>query len=225
MDPLSARFLEALPLYGPWLLFAMAVLETCFITGLVVPSGVATSLGTVLALEGRLALPWVVAAALAGGAVGDSLGFWIGRRAGQRVLTGEGRAARAIARRHATVSRWFGRHPFYSVTVARVVSFVRTVMPVAAGMSALAYPRYLAYELVGLVLWAALYVAIGALAREGWVAATQVVGVGSAVLFVGVGAAVWLAMRVRRRRRARAWAPADGSDAGPHAADAREGAE
>jgi len=200
VDLVTERLLEALPVYGPWLLFALAVLETCFITGLVIPSGVATSVATVLALDGSLHLPAVVVAALAGGALGDSIGFWIGRKTGERVLQGRGRAARRIARRHRTLSRWFGRHPLYSVTLARTVSFVRTLMPVAAGMSGLSYRKYLPYELTGLGLWGGLYLVIGLVAREGWEAATHIAGVGTAAVFAVAGLALWLTLRVRGRR-------------------------
>jgi membrane protein DedA with SNARE-associated domain len=200
VDPVSDRLLEALPLYGPWLLFALATLETCFVTGLLVPSGVATSVGTVLALDGTLQLPAVVVAALAGGALGDSIGFWIGRKAGEQVLGGEGRAARVITLRHSAVRAWFGRHPLYSVTLARTVSLVRTIMPMAAGMSGLPYRRYLPYELTGLAFWAGLYVAIGVVAQEGWQVATRIVGAGTAAVFVAAGLVLWLTVRRRGRR-------------------------
>lgn len=210
MDPVTGQLLQHLGDYGPWLLFAMAVLETCFVTGLAVPSGLATSVATVLALEGSLSLPSVVAAALTGGFLGDTLGYWIGRITGERIEEGTGRYARLIQARHAEMSRFFGRHPVYSVTVARLVSFVRTVMPMAAGMSGIAYPRYLAYELVGLVGWAALYVGIGVLAQESWEVATRVVGVGGAALFAGAGAFLWIAFQRKRRRKRAGSAPEQG---------------
>lgn len=197
MDLVLAPLVELLPVYGPWLIFVMAILETCFVTGLVVPSGVATSVGTVLALEGRLELAPVVAAAIAGGAIGDGLGFWIGRLTGHRVLEGRSRFTRMVARRHATLSNFFGRHPVYSVTVARLISFVRTLMPMAAGMSGLSFRRYVPYELVGVVGWAILYVLIGVVAGESWEAATQLVGVAGAAAFGLAGVLLGLALRRR----------------------------
>jgi len=201
LDLLLSSLLELLPVHGPWLIFLLAVLETSFVTGLVVPSGVATSVGTVLALQGSLELAPLIGAALAGGAVGDLVGFWIGRVGGARVLDGNGRLSLFAARRHAAVSRLFGRHPFYSVTLARLVSFVRTLMPMAAGMSGLAFPRYLSYELLGLVGWAAIYVGIGALAGESWELVTQLVGAGGAAIFAVAGALLWWTLRRRARRR------------------------
>ena len=197
MQVLVTYLLDLLPLYGPWLLLVLAFLETVFITGLVVPSGVATSVATVLALEGRMDLLEVVLAATVGGALGDSVGFFIGRTWGVRVLSGQGRFATAARKKHQGLNAFFGRHPGYSVTLARLISFVRTLMPMAAGMSGLSYRRYLPYELVGLVGWAAIYVATGAVARESWEMATQLVGAASVTLFLVVGLTLWVVLRRR----------------------------
>jgi len=202
---------DLLPVYGPGFLFVLAILETCFVTGLAVPSGVMTSAATVLALEGRLELPAVVAAAAAGGFLGDSLGFWIGRAWGRHVMLGGGRWARILGARQGKVDELFGRHPFYSVTFARLISFVRTVMPISAGMSGLSYRRYLLYEVPGLGMWVAIYVSIGILANESWGLATQLLGVGGTLAFAAATVVVWTALRrsgtSRRTRRTR---PSDG---------------
>ncbi len=63
MDPVTSRLAELLARYGPALLFLLAALETSFVTGLVVPAGVAVSVATVLAMEGTLELHQVAAAA------------------------------------------------------------------------------------------------------------------------------------------------------------------
>ena len=212
MDPNLAQLIQLLATYGPWLLFVLAVLETSFVTGLVVPSGVATSAATVLALEGEVELAPFVMAAVSGGAVGDSVGFFIGRAWGQRLLDGDGYWAR-LARRHRDAMDLLGRHPFYSVTVARLVSFVRTLMPMAAGMSGITYRRYLPFEVVGVLGWGALYVAIGLAARESWVLATRMVGWGGTVVFVAV--VIFLHLVRRRRRAPQDAAPPTGSASAP----------
>jgi len=203
--------LEQISVHGPWLLFIMAILETCFVTGLVVPSGLATSAATIIALEGGVSFPAVLTAAVCGGFVGDSVGYWIGRRFGERVLSEGGRWDGLLGDRLKEAEAFFGRHPVYSVTVARLVSFVRTVMPMAAGMSGISYRRYLPYEVVGLPGWAAIYVAIGFAGREGWQLASRIFGVGGAVVFVIVSVVALLV--VRRRARVAAAAAAGGDAA------------
>ena len=89
-------FLDLVVVHGPWIVFLLAILETSFVTGLIAPSGVATSIATGIALEeGSSVLP-VVLAALAGGAIGDNVGFWIGRSWRERWVSGSGRFARRV---------------------------------------------------------------------------------------------------------------------------------
>ena len=201
MDPLGTYLLQLLPLYGPWLLFGLAILETSFVTGLVVPSGMATSFATALALEGDLALAPILLAAGSGGWVGDSLGFWIGRTWGHRAMAGGSKLARAARDRHEQMSHFFGRHPIYSVSVGRLISFARTLMPMAAGMSDLRYRTFLAFEVFGLLGWVAMYAGIGWLGGESWEAVAQWVGVGGAVAFLGAGLVLWIFWRMSRNGR------------------------
>jgi len=177
---------EQLSIHGPWLLFGMAFLETCFLTGVVVPSGLATSAATILALEQDLSLAPVVLAAGLGGFAGDSLGFWVGRRWGSGVLRENSRWRRRFGGRLEEAEALFRRHPLYSVTTARLISFVRTVMPLAAGMSGLTYRRFLPYQIVGLAGWVAIYVGIGFAGSDGWRVARRAVGVEGALLFFAV---------------------------------------
>lgn len=196
MDMVATIF-EQLTAHGPWLLFVMAILETCFVTGLVVPSGVATSAATIIALEGGMALPAVVGAAICGGFIGDSLGFWIGHAWGEHILRDGGRWRSMLGSRLDRAEALFGRHPVYSVTVARLISFVRTVMPMGAGMSGISYRRYLPYEIAGLLGWAAIYVTIGFAGREGWQVASRYFGIGGAVAFVVFSLVAYLVLRRR----------------------------
>lgn len=200
---LIAGLVELLPLYGPWLIFGLVFMETCFITGLVFPSGVATSVATVLALEGQLELMSIILAAVTGGFFGDSMGYWVGWGTGHRVEAGTGRFARQFRHQHHRLSWFFGRHPVYSVTLGRLVSFVRTVMPMAAGMSGLSYPRFVLFEIPGLIGYVAIYVSIGFLAGESWEVAVQSFGVGGATLFAAVGFGAWIVVKRRRARAAR----------------------
>lgn len=202
---------ELLPSVGPWLLLVLAVAETAFVTGLVVPAGVATAFGAFLAAEGHFQLPDVVLFAGAGALLGDSIGYWVGRRGGGGLLRGRGRLGR-IARRHLPRTRaLFGRHALYAVSMARLVPFVRTLMPMTAGASAVSYPRFLLFDLVGVAGWVAEYVAIGWLAGESWRRVSGAVGTGWAVLFLGAALIAWLA--ARRRALAPPADPAGPADA------------
>lgn len=215
MNPLLSTVLELLPTYGPGLLFVLAILETSFVTGFMVPSGLATSAATVLALEGRLQLAPVVAAAVLGGTVGDNVGYWIGRAWGRQVMRRGGLMSRALGRRRAALDLLFGRHPLYSVTTARLIAFARTAAPLAAGMSGLSYRRYVPYQLLGVLGWGTMYVTIGVVARESWQAATRLVGGTGVIVFSLVGVLAWRiwVRRARERRAGVAGSPTDAAGA------------
>lgn len=200
MVPLLA---QALDTWGPWALFGLAVLETSFVTGLVVPSGMAGAFAAAVSRDDPVTLTAVAAALVAGGWLGDALGYGIGRWTGPRLLDDPGWTGRVMRRHRVTAGRFLGSHPLYSVTVARLVSFVRTLMPLSAGMSGMRPVAYFTFELPGVLLWTALYMGIGIVAGESWQVASSAVGAGWLAVFAVAGAVLWLRTRVRRRGRAR----------------------
>lgn len=183
--------------WGPGALFVLAILETSFVTGLVVPSGTAAAFAAAVSRNDPHTLLAITAATVAGGWVGDALGYFIGRSAGPPLMDRRGWVGSVLRRHRATGGRFLGRHPLYSVTVARLVSFVRTLMPLSAGMTGIRPVAYFTFELPGVILWAALYIGIGILAGESWQLVTSMVGAGWLALFAGAGVVLWF--RTRRR--------------------------
>lgn len=146
----------------------------------------------------------IALATVGGGFVGDMTGYAIGRRAGERLREGRGWAARTLRQYERTAGRMLGGHPVYAVTIARVVSFVRTIMPLNAGMSRIPFGRFVALEIPGLLIWAALYLSIGILAGRSWALVSSLVGTGWLLLFLAVGGVYWW-----RSRSPGTLAPAD----------------
>lgn len=195
--PGAAELGELVVLYGPWFLALMAFGETFFVTGVVVPSGLATSVAVALVVQGALPLAPVAGAALGGGFCGDVTGYWIGRRSGRALREHPGFVGRALRRYERRGGRFVTGHPLFSVTGARMVAFVRTVMPVATGISRLPFARYVLFEVPGLLLWFAMYAAVGALAGESLERAGMVVGGVWLAVFAVVGVAMWMRRRAR----------------------------
>src|SRR5215831_21007883 len=81
------------------LVFAFPALEASAFVGFVFPGEIAVILGGVAASRGTVPLWAVIVAAVSGAVIGDSAGYLIGRRWGERLLTGTiGRLP--IIRRH-----------------------------------------------------------------------------------------------------------------------------
>jgi membrane-associated protein len=206
---------ELLLLVGPWLLALMAWLETSLPIGLLVPAGVALALGAFLAHEGYLSLPHVILAAGLGGVAGDWTGYWLGRRWRTSVFQWAPGVAGRLARRHeAPTARVIRGRPLWAVSVARTVSFVRTLMPAAVGRSGMPFGRFVVFDALGIMGWLALYVGVGILAGASWRVASKVLGTGWALVFVLVATIAVVVGRTRARRVARAGA-APGTPPGP----------
>lgn len=197
---MSAPSAELLLVLGPGLLFAMALAETSMPLGLLVPAGVATALGAFLATEGFIGLPQVLIAAGAGAVTGDSIGYWLGRTGSARLLRVPGPVGRLARRFEQPAARLFAGRPIVAISLARTVSFVRTLMPASAGMSGISYPRFLLFGIPGVLAWLLLYGGIGVVAGESWRLASGILGTGWAALIVLVGGVSWLVARARRLR-------------------------
>jgi membrane-associated protein len=145
---------------GPQGLFASAVLPTILVivfveTGLLFPLLPGESLlftGGLLAAKGTLDV-WVLAPAVAVVAIlGDQTGYFIGRRIGPALFKKED--SRFFKQHYATDSHaFFEKYGPWAIILARFMPFVRTFTPVVAGVSYMRYPVYLAFDVVGGVLW------------------------------------------------------------------------
>lgn len=201
MSPLLDWALDWVTVYGPWAILTMTFLETGFLFGFLIPAGPTIVFGSVLAVQGHFSLWWIFAFTALGGTLGDHLGFLWGRRAGRHVLEGGGRFGRTAARHWDHAEDLFGRHPIYAVSFARLISFVRTLMPFAAGTSKMSYRTFVVYDLIGVAGWSTAYVGVGYLAGEGWRRIVRPMALGWTAVFVVLGGVLWM---LHRRRASQA---------------------
>jgi membrane protein DedA with SNARE-associated domain len=157
------------------------------------------ALAAVAAHRGYLSLPWVVAVAAAGGFLGDQIYFLVGRFAGDRVLARWPSLAPGAAR----VRQLLERYDTPLIVGVRFLYGLRTVGPIAIGMSRVHWARFALFNLLGAILWAALVAGIGYALGE---ALTRLLGeaerveawVFGIVLVGGLAAVGWLRHRGRR---------------------------
>lgn len=149
--------------YGPWF-YAILAAVVFAETGLVVfPFLPGDSLlfiaGTVIAAAGLdvhlLVLVLAIAAIL-----GDTVNYAVGRYLGPKVF--ERPDSRWLRKEHlARTQRFYERYGGVTIIIARFVPIVRTFAPFLAGVAAMAYPRFLAYNVVGGAMWIAILVYAG----------------------------------------------------------------
>ena len=86
--------------------------------------------------------------------LGDQCAYFIGRRIGPALFDKED--SRFFKKRYVSESHaFFERHGPKTIILARFVPIVRTFTPVLAGVSQMRYPVFLAFDIVGGLLWGA----------------------------------------------------------------------
>lgn len=87
-------------------------------------------------------------------ALGDSVGYAFGRRVGPRLF--ERNDSVLFYRENlARAERFYARHGGKAIILARFLPVIRTFAPIVAGMSHLEYRRFLMFNIIGALLWAA----------------------------------------------------------------------
>ena len=104
--------------------------------------------------------PWLLTGLLIIAAIlGDTVNYWVGKRIGPKAFTSE---SRFFKRKYLDQTRGFyARHGGKTIILARFVPIVRTFAPFVAGVGEMHYGRFLAYNVVGGVVWVALLVWAG----------------------------------------------------------------
>ena len=100
--------------------------------------------------QGYLQLNWVISIAVLGGFLGDQIYFWMGRWRGAWVLSRFPRLAPVIGHTNALIERY---HEVLIVMV-RFLYGLRTIGPMAFGMSRVPVWRYMLFNALGATIWA-----------------------------------------------------------------------
>jgi len=160
---------------------------------------------------------WVAATASAGAIVGDSLGYLAGRRWGDRMFDVLGRRfPRHVGPRHLAYAEYvFTRYGVWAVFFGRFVALLRIFAGPVAGALRMPYPRFLAANALGGLVWAcgttAAVYNLGTRA-ESWLKESSWIGLAIAL---GAGIAVSTVFR-RRLKRAVERHAASSQEVPPH---------
>lgn len=200
-----SAFFDAIASLPPWLVLVLVLVlpavEAALFVGLIVPGETAVLIGGVVAHSGGLPLWAVVVAAITGAAVGDQVGFHVGRRYGQSLLD---RLPQRM-RKHGDVERALAlirRRGAMAVLMGRWAAALRALVPGLAGMSGMSQRSFTVANLAGGALWATAVAVAGYLAGASYRVLERRLGLGSEVVMAVVVIVVLVAV-IRARRRAR----------------------
>lgn len=140
---------------GYTVLVAIVFAETGLLAGFFLPGDSLLVTAGLLASDGGALKIWVLVVLLSAAAIlGDSTGYWIGRRCGPRLFSRP--RSRFFHPDHLLrTQRFFARYGAKTIVLARFVPIVRTFAPTLAGVGRMPYRTFLTFNVLGGIGWAA----------------------------------------------------------------------
>ena len=180
----------------------MPALEASAFLGFIFPGEVAVILGGVVASQGRAPLWAFIVAAASGAIVGDSIGYFVGRRWGSQLLHGtlgrlpvlRGHLDRNLEAAEAYVRRRKGSAVFFG----RFTAALRVLVPSLAGISRVHYPSFLAYNVAGGIAWGTGFTLLGYFAGASYNQIEKIAGRIGLLLLVLILVGLILSQLIRR---------------------------
>ena len=151
--------------YGAWVyvgLFMIIFIETGLVVFPFLPGDSLLFLsGSIAAMSAHSLNPIILIVVLSIAAiVGDGVNFEIGKRTGRKLISSK--LSRWIKPKHLEQAElFFERHGNSSIFIGRFIPFIRTFIPFTAGMSKMKYRHFVAFNILGGVVWVTVVVMAG----------------------------------------------------------------
>lgn len=188
--------------YGYLVIFVGVLLENA---GIPAPGHTVVLAGAFLAQQGTLSIWWVAGLAAIAAIAGDNIGYWVGRKGGRALIDRHRRLLHFTEAREAWVRGFFERHGAKAVLVARFITGLQTVGALMAGVSHMTWPRFLVWNVIGAIVWAAAYSALGFAFGTSWSALHVWIGRAGLLAVVALVGVVLVVALHRRRAKLVAW--------------------
>jgi membrane-associated protein len=145
--------------YGFWthlILFAVIFCETGLVVTPFLPGDSLLFAAGAFAAKGSLKIGWLFGLLVAAAILGDTVNYWIGKLLGPKVFQKENSRIfkkQYLERTHA----FYEKYGAETIIIARFVPIVRTFAPFVAGIGRMTYGKFLSYNVIGGVIWVALF--------------------------------------------------------------------
>ena len=138
--------------YGYAMLCGVVFAETGLLTGFFLPGDSLLFTVGVVAGAGHLNIFAIILALMVSAILGDSCGYWLGRRTGPKIFNRP--KSRFFNPEHVESTRaFYARHGGKTIIYAKFVPFVRTFAPFIAGVGQMPYTRFVPFSVCGCVGW------------------------------------------------------------------------
>lgn len=162
---LDSHLVELMRQYGLWIyaiLFAIVFAETGLVVTPWLPGdSLLFAVGTLAAIDtsGTLHAPTVALLLIVAAILGNSCNYAIGKAIGPPAFSGRYRLLRVEYLRQ--TEAYFVKHGGKTVMLSRFLPILRTFAPFVAGVARMEYPRFQGYNVLGAIIWIAIFLGGG----------------------------------------------------------------
>ncbi|RPI73486.1 MAG: DedA family protein [Desulfobacteraceae bacterium] len=149
--------------YGMWtylILFLVVFCETgLVVTPLLPGDSLLFAAGTFCSL-GAIRVDLMILLLCIAAVAGDTVNYWVGHKVGPKVFKREDSRffkKKYLERTHA----FYEKHGGKTIIIARFMPIIRTFAPFVAGIGAMSYPKFIAYNIIGGIAWVLTFVLAG----------------------------------------------------------------
>lgn len=150
--------LEHIGVFGYWIVFLVALLESIAFVGSLVPGATIVVFAGVLSAKGYFDVGDLIWFAAIGAIIGDSISYWLGTK-GKKFFKNENRFLKLAHLDRGEA--FFAHHGPKSIFFGRFVGPIRSIVPFVAGLSRMNQQTFLFWNISGGVLWAVTHVFLG----------------------------------------------------------------
>jgi len=153
---------EIISNYGTWtygILAGVIFMETGFVVTPFLPGDSLLFAAGTFASLGSLN-PFLLFGLLATAAIlGDTVNYHIGQYIGERAFSGE---IKFLKQEYLEkTQQFYDKHGGKAIILARFVPIIRTFAPFVAGIGTMKYRKFISYNVVGGIIWVALFISMG----------------------------------------------------------------
>jgi membrane-associated protein len=138
---------------GYYIIAGAVLAERSIFIGLVVPGDLILALGGVYASKGKMSLAAVVVIGIVAASLGESAGYWIGRRYGMGVIK-RIPLVRRLEGPLRGAKDYFDKHGGRTVAIGRYATAAGAFIPFTAGVAGMPYRRFLLFDVPAIIVWA-----------------------------------------------------------------------
>lgn len=150
---------DVIAYFGNWtyvLFFMIVFCETGLVVTPFLPGDSLLFAAGTFAAIGSLNVAWLFVLLTVAAIVGDTVNYWVGYYLGPKVFHSD---SKLLNRKHLErTHQFYEKHGGKTIILARFIPIIRTFAPFVAGIGSMSYWKFISYNVVGGVVWVAMFV-------------------------------------------------------------------